>query len=333
MKKKLMNIVFLFTIIIVLTTGCGLMKGNSGKNNIAKNAEILNWNEVHDIISSNGAKAEDYNGKWYIFTARVTNIEKDSCKMYLDTSSDGYPVNPISVYLPTAELKKLVNGQALTVVGKLDAAKAFSSLKDAFVFPEELYSDDSFKIEMISHKDRNYAGHYFKDYEFNEMDLPIKYTEISYSNRVHGKYQYNYLDTDEYTLEYNEKGQLITKTIQKYKYDGKENKTAGKDVITYTYNENGFIEKEVKNNNEYIYKYEKDKDGNIIKGTKNKGNKVDLTLEYNKKGQIVKEIGMFTTAELKYDSNGHLIEKKSVYNDSQKINEDIIYSYGVVGKK
>ena len=38
------------------------------------------------------------------------------------------------------------------------------------------------------------------------------------------------------------------KTIQKYKYDGKENKTAGKDVITYTYNENGFIEKEVKNN-------------------------------------------------------------------------------------
>ncbi len=147
-KKKLIILIF---IILLLLVGCFTIrkislnkKSNDNSDNIensdnyktkiAETAETLDWSKVHDEVMENGAKASDYEGKWYKFTGTVTNIEEYACDMFLLEESDlGFPVNPISVYLPKEDLKKLKDMQTLTVVGKLTSISDFPTLEEAFI--------------------------------------------------------------------------------------------------------------------------------------------------------------------------------------------------------
>ena len=325
-----------YLIIIVIILGIGSIfllttinnKDNTNNSNnsnnkveIAKNAEILDWDEVHKTISSNGAKATDYNGKWFIYSGTVTNIQQSSCYMSNEKAKDGLPVNPITVYLPTETLKEFETNQYITVVGKFNSTGSFTDLKDAFLFPNELYNDESFIIELVQSQDKGYTPHYFKDYEFNEKGLVTKYTEISYSYSLHGSTQVNHEDKDTYELTYDDNDRLVSKKN-------------GQQELKYTYNDDGFIEKEISSSETYTYTYEKNENGVITKGTKSGSSFGDTVYEYNEDGDIIKEIGPVTTVIYIYDDNSdRLIEKKSTFNSSGKDYEDIIYSYGVLGKK
>lgn len=339
MKKKILNILFIVVILFGIT-GCGVnTKSEKGRETIAKDAEILDWKTVHDEISSNGAKASDYNGNWYIFSGIVSNIEENKCDMFLERSTDGYPVNAINVHLSTEELKELKDGQTLTVVGKFNSSNTFTDLTDAFIFPKSLYNDSQFVIELLSSQDRTYTPHYFKDYNFDSNGNVTNYTEISYGYTIKGNSRINQQDTSKHTLTYNENNQVISHTIQKYANKGSGDKTAGKSEATYTYNEDGFVATETtpsiyvgEDYTIYKYTYEKDKNGKIIKGTKNGSRWGDTTYEYNNNGDIIKEIGPTTTIIYTYEGK-RLINEKSTYNSSGDEYEDIIYYYGVIAKK
>lgn len=322
--KKWWFYLIIIVIILVISSIFILTKNNNTSNNeveIAKNAEILDWDEVHQTISSNGAKVTDYNDKWFIYSGTVTNIQQNSCYMSNEKSKDGLPVNPITVYLPTETLKEFESNQYVTVVGKFNSTGSFTNLNDAFLFPKELYNDDSFIIELVQSKDGTYTPHYFKNYEFNEKGLVTKYTEISYSYSLRGNTKVNHEDVDEYTLTYDENNKLVSKKKKQQE-------------VKYTYNDDGFIATEADNSTTYTYTYEKDENGVIIKGTKTGSKFGDTIYEYNEKGDIIKEIGPVTTVIYTYDDNSNrLIEKKSTFNSSGKDYEDIRYSYGVLGKR
>ena len=334
MKKRIV-LSFIFLISIFFITGCE----SNNKNDIAKKAKLLDWKNVYKEISSNGAKATDYNDKWFIFTGTVTNIKEDSCEIFTERTLDGNPVNGITVYMKTDELKKLKDDQSLSVVGKANFTDDSNELKQAFVFPKELYNDKHFQIELVSTQDRDYTPHYFSDYEFDSKGNKTKYTEISYGITIKGHKQIKQQDTDKYTLKYNDKNQLISEQKKSFVNKGAGDITAGSKETTYTYNEDGFVSTVTvpsiykgEDFTVYQYTYEKDSNGKIIKGTKNSAHSGTVTYEYDKNGNIIKEIGQTTTYTYKYDGK-RLDRKKGVYNSSSSENENTKYYYGVVGIK
>lgn len=347
MKKKILNIIIMLILVIGLT-GCGNNNNNETNNkksneDIAKEAAFLDWKTVHDEISANGAKATDYNDKWYIFSGIVSNIEENTCHMFLERSKDGYPVNAITVYLPTEELKELKDGQTLSVVGKFNSSNSFTDLKDAFVFPKSLYDDKDFVVDLLSYEDKGYTPHYFTDYKYDSNGNKINYSEISYSYTISGNSQINSQDTAKYTLTYNEKNQMTKQFIQKYSNKGSGDMTAGNQEATYTYNEDGFISTKTVPSNYvgedytvYTYNYEKDKNGKINKGTVTAsgkaGNWGSTSYEYNENGDITKKVTDTVTVIYTYDGR-RLINEKSTFNSSGTDYENKTYYYGVVGKR
>ena len=332
MKKRLFSFLLIIFAIIFLT-GCN----SNNKIDLAKKAKLLDWKSVHDEISSNGAKSTDYNDQWFIFSGIVSDIEENSCKMFIERDEKGYPLNAISVELKTEELKELKDGQTLSVVGKFKYSNSFTDLKEAFIFPKELYDDEHFQIDLLSSQDRKYTPHYFSEYEYDSNKNKISYTEISYGYTIKGNYQVNQQDIDRYTLKYNDKNQLVSEIRKSFVNKGSGEITAGSKETKYTYNEDGFISTMTvpsiykgEDFTVYEYTYEKDKDGKIIKGTKKDTRWGDTTYEYDKDGKLTKEIGPTYTYTYKYDGD-RLINKKATSNSSGTESENITYYYGVVG--
>ena len=335
MKRKIIIGLLIFVTLFTIT-GCGV---STNKADIAKKAKLLDWKSVHEEISSNGAKATDYNEQWFIFTGIVSDIEEDTCKMFLERTNDGYPLNAITVHLKTEELKELKDNQTLSVVGKFNYSNKFTDLTEAFVFPKELYDDDHFQIDLLSSQDRTYTPHYFSEYKYDSNGNKISYTEISYGYTLKGNSKVNQQDIDRYTLKYNDNNQLVSEIKKSFVNKGTGEITAGSKETKYTYNEDGFISTMTvpsiykgEDFTVYEYTYEKDKDGKIIKGTKKDTRWGDTTYEYDKDGKITKEIGPTYTYTYKYDGN-RLINKKAVSTSSGDERENIKYYYGVVGIK
>lgn len=102
-----------------------LLKENSYKEECQKlkeyyleHAEMLNWEEVRQEISSNAAKAmEEYNGMVVKWTAQVKRTNKECCSMTEEISDSVIPLEPIDVYMSTEELKKCDVQDVVTVIG------------------------------------------------------------------------------------------------------------------------------------------------------------------------------------------------------------------------
>ena len=339
MNKKILLGLLVFMALFTIT-GCGLgKKGSASKIDISKEAKLLDWKKVHDELSSNGAKATDYNDQWFIFYGIVSNIEEDSCEMFLERSNDGYPVNAISVHLTTDELKELKDGQTLSVVGKFKYNSGFADLNEAFVFPKELYDDEHFQIEVLSTQEGTYTPHFFSEYKYDSNGNKISYTEISYGYTLKGNSMVNQQDIDRYTLKYNDKNQLISEEKRSFVNRGYGETTAGVRETTYTYNDDGFISTMTVPSSYvgekftvYEYTYEKDNKGKIIKGIKKDTRWGNTTYDYDKNGNITKEVGPTLTYTYKYEGK-RLISKTEAYNSSESESENTIYYYGVVGIK
>lgn len=123
--KKIMCLLFAMVMCIFLIA-CG---SNEDK---AANAMELNWKRVHNEHLENEVKAKnEYNNQWVKWTATVFRINDGFVDMANETSN-GFPLNSISVYLDNDEIATLRRGQTITIVGKLKL-DSFTSIKDAFI--------------------------------------------------------------------------------------------------------------------------------------------------------------------------------------------------------
>lgn len=133
------NITKLLLVAILAISLFGCSGGDSTANHakIISEAEVLDWKDVYSTVQKNKARAEDYNGNWYIYTAKVSRIEQDFCYMTNEFDSSGFGVNQIWVFLSKDELKTLNPGDTITVVGRMESIATFATLSDAFIYDGE----------------------------------------------------------------------------------------------------------------------------------------------------------------------------------------------------
>ena len=329
MKKRNVKLFVLFIFICLIVVGCGGKKEEEKKEtseSIALKADFLDWKSLHSELSANEAKAEDYNGKWFIYSGIITDITANSCTLYTETYN-GRPLNAIKAYLPTSELKKLNNYEVVTVVGKLNYNKYNSELKEAFVFPKSLYDDEHFVVELLSTREGTYTPHYFSGYKYDANGNVTFYKELYYTIGSSGRTSDNY---DIYTMIYNDKNQVIKKLFNSQE-------------TTYTYDEDGLVLTETtptaSNKNKvmsYVYTYEKDNDGKPIKASKIDSNGIgfNYTYEYDENGNIIKEEKKSKSYAYTYTYTyeGKRLIKKTEFIDGKE-KGSIKYFYGVIGKK
>ena len=115
----------------------------------------LNLDKFWTDISLNKAKAEmDYSQKMFKVKVSVYNIDTDKFSyMY----KDGGYTKTVTVYLPTEELAKLINGDKITVLGKLDSLyDSGVSINNAFVVDSRYTEQQTYDEATIKDVIENY---------------------------------------------------------------------------------------------------------------------------------------------------------------------------------
>ena len=103
----------------------------------AENAEVLDWEKVYKEYEENKARAmEMYNKKTYKYTADVSRIDNNYCEIsnsyrYDATSKQFYYYNTIKCYLPKDDLIKLNKGDKIEIIGTLNLAGDYTTIKSA----------------------------------------------------------------------------------------------------------------------------------------------------------------------------------------------------------
>lgn len=319
MKKYVMAII-IFAVAIFLT-GCG---SNSVKSLIEK-AEILDWKEAHSIVLQNAAKAEDYEGKHYIYTGEVGTIEEDYCYI----SDDGY-TNQIEAHLDKETLKTLNRGDIITIVGKLeDLSSAFRKFDKAVLLDAETINEYLVVevIETTGVQDLKYSNYVYD----KELKKITSYKTSGDTNAT-------------YNLTYDKKENLI-KEEKVY-----TNTSYGTDVTEYVYNSDNTIKTktyteidngvaEVKQIFEYTY--EKNSSGQVLKMTtvNTKADNYTQTYEYTyENNQVTEEIQTSPNSKYKitykYDDNGNVVQKISEnLLKTSAAKTQTTYTYGIIAKK
>lgn len=318
MKKK---VIFILLIVVAVIVGISF---NNKKDipKMIKEAEILDLDKVRSIVSDNGAKKEDYEGKMYIYTGEVSSIEEDYCSL-----GDN---NKIDVYLDTEILKSLKKGDKITVIGKLYNIDSLPELDNAVKLDNKTIKDNF--IMAVTETYRNYKksetnSNYKVD---SKTHLITSYKTSGDSNGIH-------------KLKYDRNGNIIE--------DKKENSLYGDEITTYTYNSDNLVVKEVCNKTKdgvtelistWEYTYEKDSKNRVIKKTGTNVAADDkytmvYNYEYDKGGKVIKEIqtSQKNTYEIeyKYDDLGNKISEFSVNVNKPSSKAIITHKYSIIAKK
>ena len=322
MKKKIVNILLIGTIIIGLT-GCMLSKNITQNNEkMIEDAEILDWEEVYSIINENGAKAEDYENKLYVYTAEVYSIDENFC--YLNYN------NTIQVELDKETLKSLNKGDVITVVGKLTNLNSTPTLKEAIKLDNKTIKNNFIMaiVETTGLSSRNMK---YSNYKVdNKTGLIISYTTSGSSNATH-------------KLKYDNNGNLIE--------DIKETTLYGTETIKYTYNQDNTVatesysetnKGETKQGNVWEFTYEKDSKGRIIKKTGINTVSDDhytmiYTYEYDDNDNVIKETQTSPRStyiiDYEYDEFNNKIKEISYNVDNPNSKTVIKNTYRIIAKK
>lgn len=319
MKKK----IFLSLLIVItglcITTGCG--NSTSNVENMIKDAEILNWNEVRSIVEGNGAKAEDYEKKLYVYTAEVYSISEDYCQLEFN--------NPINAYLDKETLKSLNKGDVITVVGKLVDIGSFPKLKNAVKLDDETIKNN-FVMAIIE----------------TSGIRKLKYSDYVVDEKTHlvTSYKTSGDENGTHKLKYDNNGNLIEdlfeKTIVSYGSD--------KNIYTYDSNKNVLTEEvySVKNGDEtknqhWDYTYEFDSNNRVTKktGVNTLGDNYTMvyTYEYDDNDNVIKETQISPRStyviDYEYDEFNNRITEKSYNVEKPSSKTTTTNTYSIVAKK
>ncbi len=300
MKKKILNILLIGVLILGLT-GCGKSKNSDVENetnnieNMIKTAEILNWNEVYHIVQENGAKAEDYENKLYVYTGEVYSIEGNYCQLEF--------TNPIYAYLDKETLKSLNKGDVITVIGTMVNVRTFPELKNAIKLDNETIKE-KFIMAKTSEESSGFGPNStYSNYEIDEnTGLVISYKQSGDSNGTH-------------KLTYDENGNLIEDLFE-YAIDSYG---SDKNIYTYDFNNNVLTED--------VY--------SIDEGKETREQHWDYTYEFDNNNRVTKKTGINTLGdnykmvyEYNYDENGNVSEETQT---SSRSTYKIKYTYDEFG--
>lgn len=320
MRKKILSIL-LIGILFIGLTGCG-KNSSSNVENMIKDAEILNWKEVYDIVLKNGAKAEDYENKLYVYTAEVYSISEDYCQLEFN--------NPINAYLDKETLKSLNKGDVITVVGKLVDIGTFPKLENAVKLDNETIKNN---FVMAITETSGLRKLKYSDYVVDEKThLVTSYKTSGDENGTH-------------TLKYDKNGNLIEdimkKTISSY----------GSETITYTYNDDNTMATEsdsktkqgnTEQGNIWNFTYEKDSKGRVTKKTGVNTTSDDnytmvYTYEYDDNDNVVKETQTSPRStyviDYEYDEFNNRIKEISYNIENPNSKTTTTNTYSIVAKK
>ena len=157
-------------------TGCKNSNTSKNINDLISSSDILNWELVYKEISNNKAKAEDYEGKSFIFTGIIQNIEEDYCVLK-DMQSD----HTLNVYLEKQVLKSLEPKKQIYIIGTL---KNTSSIDNPDLVDSVKLNNDDIKKYLILDKSKISSSSYgpnssFSNYEYfmNNSNIVIKCKE------------------------------------------------------------------------------------------------------------------------------------------------------------
>lgn len=314
MRKKII-IAFIFLISVFTITGCKNSNTSKNINDLISSSDILNWELVYKEISNNKAKAEDYEGKSFIFTGIIQNIEEDYCVLK-DMQSD----HTLNVYLEKQVLKSLEPKKQIYIIGTL---KNTSSIDNPDLVDSVKLNNDDIKKYLILDKSKISSSSYgpnssFSNYEYftNNSNIVIKCKESGdYSGTLTKTYDKSMnlqetllekilYDDEKKVYTYDEKGNVLTEDVITIK-DGNETKkqhwdytyeyndknqvskktgvnTLGDNytiIYEYTYDENNLVKEEIQTSRNSTYKvtYEYDELGNEIKHTSQRIDKKGTT--------------------------------------------------------
>ena len=94
-KPKVLGIIGLVLTLIGLFLGVTYyFEPLPSKGKLLKEATILDWSTVYNIVEENAAKKEDYVNKYYVYQGKIKEIKEDYCML-----SDYTTTKTINVYL------------------------------------------------------------------------------------------------------------------------------------------------------------------------------------------------------------------------------------------
>lgn len=320
MKKRLISIIIIGIMIIGLT-GCGIANKNS-VDNMVKEADILDWEDVSKTVRDNGAKAEDYNDKLYIYTGEVYSIEEDYCQLEY--------TNPIMVYLDKETLKSLNKGDIITVVGTMKDVSDFPKLKDAIKLDKDTIKK-YFIMDIVKKDGLSSLNMTYSDYEVDKnTGLVTSYKTKGSSNATH-------------KLKYDNNGNLLE--------DSKEMVLYGTETITYTYNKDNTVDTQTESKtkdgkteqgNVWKYTYEKDSKDRVTKKTgvnTTSDNQYTMvyTYEYGDDDKVIKETQTSPRStyiiNYEYDEFDNKVKEISYNIDKPTSKTTITNTYRIIAKK
>ncbi len=329
--KKNLKIIIPVAIVITILAVVGIVfftskGGGNGeaideKTDFLSQATILDLEKLNSEKKKNEARAkETYQDKIFILTTTVSTIETNY--FY------GYDIGGsylVTVYLKNKEeLIELNKDDNVVIVGKMtNMTTSRPEISSAYIIT------DNENLIWAKTKENGYDKITYCDYTYNDNGLITGYKEK----------RNNY--TYEITLEYDNKGNLTTRT---QKSNSNETETESN-----SYNEDNTINTtsittsnpdNIENGKVFQYTYEKDDKNRIIKKTSVTTTRDNYTLvytyEYDDKDRISKETQTSpnSTYEItyEYDKNDNVITKRSKRLDKQGVSSTT-YKYEVVGIK
>ena len=329
-KPKIIGIIgLILTIIGIFMAVTYYYEPILSEDELIKEANILDWPSVYSTVQENGAKAEDYEGKYYVYQGKVNAIEDNYCELadYVVSSS-------IDVYLSTEDLKKLKIDDEITVIGKLNNVNDLPELDSAILLDDTTIKDNY----VLALRETTASGKYAENYEntyYNYKYDKKTYLIKSYSAQGKGN------ENGDNTLTYDKKGNLIKHErattlygtdVQEYEYDKEGNVIK---ETEYT-NNNG----EIKNQKIFNNTYEKDDNNKVTKKisiNSESGYTMIYTYEYDKNGNLIKENQTSDNSSYEityeYDNFGNMITKKTTNTEKTSSWVTLYYRYGIIGKK
>lgn len=320
MKNKVLNIILIVVLFMGLT-GCSISQ-KKDVNKMIDEAEILDWDSVQTTITNNKAKAEDYENKLYIYTAKVFSIEEDYCGLNYD--------NTINAYLDKETLKTLEKGDVITVVGELVDTTTFPKLKNAVKLDNKTIKD-KFIMAITETTGQSARNMTYSNYKVDkDTHLITSYQTKGASNATH-------------KLKYDKKGNVIEEEEEMTLY--------GTETTTYTYNKDNTVatksESKTKNGvtengNTWTYTYEKDNKDRVIKKVGVNTTSADnytmtYTYEYDDNDNVITETQTSPKStyivNYEYDEFGNKIKEISYNKDKPISKTTITNTYSIIAKK
>ncbi|MBQ3435540.1 MAG: hypothetical protein IJH13_00805 [Bacilli bacterium] len=320
MKKMFLSIL-ISALLIVGLTGCSVFDLVKKAIDPVEKAEILNWKSVHSKVFVNEAKAEDYEGKWYLYMGEVYSINKDHCQLG--------SLTPIDVYLDKEVLKGLNKGDKIVVVGKLEDMISNPKLTDALMLDSKTVKE---KLVLAKTKTTGLSRNiFYSDYKVDSKTHNITSFKTSGTSNATHKMKYNSKN--------NLEEEIVEYSIASY----------GIERINYTYNKDDKIKTErfrkikdgkTTEDNTWHYSYKKTSKGKTLEKTtiNYKTNyKMTYIYEYDKDDNITKETqsspnGTYTI-EYEYDEFGNRIKEVSYNVLKPYYKATTTYEYTIVAKK